>query len=796
MRTARGHPERIDALERALAAWRGEALDEFAAEPWAQGESARLEELRSAGVEELAGLLIDADRPTEAIAELERQIARRPLADRPRLLLLRALAAAGRRTEALRSYQAYRSYLAEAVGTEPGPELRAAERRIALDGGSSSGDLGPVEGVAANRVVGRVGGGRGRGAELPIPATRWIGAGETLARLAEEITSARVVTLIGPGGVGKTRPAIEIGRTIADRFADGVWLAELATIAEPEQVADAVASTLGCPTQAGLSVRESIVDRLRGRHLLLVLDNCEHVIAAAAELVRAIVAGSASVTVLATSREPLRVRGERVLAVAPLTVADGVELFRERAHAADDSLRFSADDLRAIASICEQLDGIPLALELAAARARSLAPTDLLDRLGHRFRLLGGARDGLSHQRTLRDTVEWSYRLLSSEEQLLFDRLAVFAGSFDLVAVERICGSPPFEPDAVGELLAALVDKSMVVVERGSSATRYRLLETLRQFGEEHLARRRQSAATSFRHLCHYLDVAEHTHQRWFSPQQLEADARYDLEWDNLRAAHSFAIATHDRPRAARLLEATIGHSQYRMRGEHGAWCLAASALSTPDEPISPVVLGWAGWWSMVAGEHARSLELTTEALRSPGPPDDPGTALCRSVAAFALWSSGKRAEAATLVEQLEATLELLDPWYEYTAQRALFSFSVGPQFGVRATRIAALTEGIGAISLIASARFYQGSAATYSGEEADALIAADLHQQGIDLARSAGAEFSECQNMQGLLEAMRGLGDRRHRRGLPRRPPADVRPALLAVLLAGRRHRRLAARP
>jgi predicted ATPase/DNA-binding SARP family transcriptional activator len=756
VRRAPTAPDRLATLHDALALWPGDALDEFATEPWARGEATRLDELRGGAVEELAALLLAAGRVAEAVAELERHVVRRPFADRPRLLLMCALAADGRRTEALRSYQSYRSHLAEAVGTEPSAELRDAERRIARgwDGRPSGID----EGAARRTTSGPTR--PARGAALPVPATRWVGPTDTIDATADLVALERVVTLVGPGGVGKTRSATEVASAVEGRFADGVCFVELGAVGDPAQVADAIATSVGSTRQAGLSVLASLVDRLRGRHLLLVLDNCEHVSGAASEVVAAVGVGCPTVTVLATSREPLRVGGEHVVPVPALAHGDGVELFADRVRAADATRRLSDDDRVTIARICEQLDGIPLALELAAARTRTLALPDLLARLSDRLDLFGGGGRGLDHQRTLRATVDWSYELLDEDERLLFERLSVFAGSFDHAAAVDVCGTAPLSRRGVATGLTALVERSMVVIDHGPGGGRYRLLETLRAHSEERLARRRQTAAVGFRHLEHFVALAEQAAETWFSPGQLDADAVFDREWDNLRAAHTFADATRHVRQAERLLVATVAHSQLRMRTEHGSWCQATVDAAGPDA-VPPSVAGWAAWWSMVAGEHERSEALCRAAIVAatasapPGTdPADVGLALCRSVAAFTAWSAGRRAEAAADVAALEAVIDRLPPWPAYTAVRALFSFSAGDQWEARAARIAAICEGIGAPSLVASARFYQATAKLYAGPTPDAATAAGLHEDGIALAHSAGAGLSEGQHLQGLLDA------------------------------------------
>jgi predicted ATPase len=293
---------------------------------------------------------------------------------------------------------------------------------------------------------------------LPLPVDEWFGSVAELRRRVANLSLRRLVTVTGPGGVGKTRMALEGAALAADQFRDGVWMVELTPVAEPSSVALAVASTLAIQPESDVSVVETIAGWLRGRRLLLVLDNCEHVLTAARDLATAIVSRCPTVTILATSREPLGIAGERVFPLTGLGTADAVDLFRDRASAVDDTLNLSGEDHGAVEAICEELDGIPLAIELAAARVRSLTPTEVLQRLGDRLRLLRSTvHTGSERHRTLRATVDWSYQLLTGDERVLFDRLSVFAGSFDISAVEAVCAGLPLDEVDVFDLVASLV---------------------------------------------------------------------------------------------------------------------------------------------------------------------------------------------------------------------------------------------------------------------------------------------------------------------------------------------------
>ena len=409
---------------------------------------------------------------------------------------------------------------------------------------------------------------------LPRLQTEMVGDLADLQRRVANLARARVVTLTGSGGVGKTRAAIEIGWLVVDEFIDGVWLVELGPIADADLVHTGIAAVLGVRPQPGMTVVESIVDWCYGRRMLLVLDNCEHVLDPVAEITTAIAAGCPTVTIVATSREPLGVAGEIVVRIPSLEEIYGIELFVLRAAAADSSFEPTDADREMIAEICRRLDGIPLAIELAAARIRSLTPTELLARLDDRFRLLrGGGRGGLERHRTLRATVAWSYQLLSSDEQLLFDRLSVFAGTFDLAAAEAICAGDGLDDTDIVDLLGDLVDKSMVIAVRSQRGTRYRLLETLRQYGEERLDERGATASLRDAHLTYFCALAERIDRQWASPDQAIAGQRFDDDWDNMSAAHNWSISTADIDASTALVAWTGEFAICRVRRDHQEWC-------------------------------------------------------------------------------------------------------------------------------------------------------------------------------------------------------------------------------
>src|ERR1700688_3582132 len=380
---------------------------------------------------------------------------------------------------------------------------------------------------------------------LPAGATSIIGRESEVAELQAAVKAHRLVTLTGVGGVGKTRLATEVAARLADEFPDGVWLFELAAVADPAAVPDAVAAVLRITQQPDRSVSESVAAALEGRVRLLVLDNCEHVLDAAADLIEAILAASATVTILATSREGLGIADEQLWPVPSLDVGTGVDsaavaLFVERAHSV--APRFSvvtADEAAAVVEMCRRLDEIPLAIELAASRMASMTASEVRDRLDQRFRLLVGSRRGLERHQTLRHAVQWSYDLLADAEKALLERCSVFAGGFDL---ESACAVTSSDDDfAALDLLDALVRKSLLVADRSSGRTRFSMLETIRQFAEDQLVARGEASESRTAHSRYFAGREADILALWDSPRQRQAYDWFTLELANLRTAFRWA---------------------------------------------------------------------------------------------------------------------------------------------------------------------------------------------------------------------------------------------------------------
>jgi predicted ATPase/class 3 adenylate cyclase len=390
---------------------------------------------------------------------------------------------------------------------------------------------------------------------LPSQLSSLIGREDELERVDDALARSAVVTLTGVGGVGKTRLALQVAAELVPRFRDGAWLCELQMVRDPGGVADAVAAVFRVSARAGAALEESLIAYLRDQELLVVLDNCEHLLRPVASLVAKMVAACPGVRVLATSREGLNLRGEQILVVPSLGVPDdgmdldaltgceAVRLFADRAQALKADFAVDATNSDSVSQVCRRLDGVPLAIELAAARIGAMNPSELVRRLDRRFRLLtGGERVAIERQQTLRATIDWSYDLLSGAQQRLLARLAVFAGGCTLEAAEAVCAGDPIDADDVLELMARLVASSLVVADDAGPDTRYRLLETIRQYGEERLAEAGETDALRLGHGAYYEEFAAAVLAHIYGPGQVEWGARLARERDNLLVAMARAL--------------------------------------------------------------------------------------------------------------------------------------------------------------------------------------------------------------------------------------------------------------
>ncbi len=403
---------------------------------------------------------------------------------------------------------------------------------------------------------------------LPVQSTSFVGRDDAVDTIVEAVTEHRVVTLIGVGGVGKTRLALHSAAVLARQFRDGVWLIELGPVTDGNGVAAAVAAVFMLQPQPERTWQQIVVDGLRSREVLLVIDNCEHVLDETASLVEAVVAGSGSMSVLVTSRESLGVRGEWAWRVPSLAGTAAIELFIERADAAASGFRPDQADLVVIGEICDRLDGIALAIELAAARVRSMSPTQIRDRLDERFRLLTGSRRSIERHQTLRHAVQWSYDLLEPTEQAVLRQVSVFVGGFSLHAATAITELDEYE---VLDVLDSLVRKSLLQVERADSEVRYRLLETIRQFAEEALAATGTSDDTRDRHTDYFANQSDVVYE--FLRNGLPyAITWVDSEITNVAAAFEWATSRGHADAAVRIAANTHLLARNRLRTETFGW--------------------------------------------------------------------------------------------------------------------------------------------------------------------------------------------------------------------------------
>ncbi|MEU2503674.1 BTAD domain-containing putative transcriptional regulator [Streptomyces sp. NPDC007863] len=590
---AAGDPGRAAALlDEALGLWAGPALADL---PDRHAEAARWEARRLDARRARFDAALALGRAADVLPELTALCAGRPLDEPLQALRIRALRDTGRAAEALAAYEEVRRTLADRLGTGPGPGLRALHERLLAAEAPASAPV-PAPLPAAARRNGPASG------NLRARLTSFVGREEEIAALRQDLGTARLVTLLGPGGAGKTRLSQEAAERAAGAWPDGVWVAELAPVRDPEAVPEAVLAALGAretvlrgagaeELRTGGDPLHRLVEHCAGRRMLLLLDNCEHLVDAAARLAETVLARCPHVRVLATSREPLGVPGERLRPLGPLPEETALRLLAERGAAARPGFDVAGDP-EAAGEIVRRLDGLPLAIELAAARLRLLSPRQIADRLDDRFRLLtSGARTVLPRQQTLRAVVDWSWELLDEPERAVLRRLAVFTGGCDLEAAEAVCAGA--EGAEVLGALGALVDKSLVVSAPEESGMRFRLLETVAEYAAERLDEAGERAAVERAHLTYYRELARTTDPGLRGPGQLAAMVRLDAEYGNVRTALARAVAARDEDEALVLVHALLWYWQLRdLRSDalHGFRAVAALGPDPFAPPAAPLV--------------------------------------------------------------------------------------------------------------------------------------------------------------------------------------------------------------
>jgi predicted ATPase/DNA-binding SARP family transcriptional activator len=510
-------------LAEAESLWRGPALADVAREQFTRPEIARLEEMRLRALEDRIDSDLELGRHVELVGEISSLVERHPLRERLREQLMLALYRSGRQADALAAYQDARTKLDEELGIAPSPALSDLQRSILRQDEAIAGTRQPVSRAAREA--------------LPDFLTPFVGRADEVEVVVELVRreDVRLVTLTGLGGMGKTRLAVEAARALAPEFGESVAFVPLATIVDPDLVAPTMVQVLGAE-EAGSTPEQTLESHLAARRTLLVVDNLEQVVAAG-ELFSQLLRAAPGLKLLITSRAPLRLEGEHEYTLPALPVEDSVALFTERAEAVNPSFAVTDSTGPAVVELCARLEGLPLAIELAAARTRLLTPAAMLDRLDRRLDLLAaGPRDVPGRHRALRLTLDWSFELLSPAQQRVFARLGVFVGTWDLDAAEAVCGD---RDGFVLDHVSAVAEESLIRREPGEEA-RFAMLETVREYALERLRASEEEDDARARHARYFAAFAEKSHNALGGPEQAEWLARLAREHDNLRAAQAY----------------------------------------------------------------------------------------------------------------------------------------------------------------------------------------------------------------------------------------------------------------
>jgi predicted ATPase/DNA-binding winged helix-turn-helix (wHTH) protein len=700
-------------LHRALELWRGDALADVRHLDGAMIEATRLEELRARAL----GDRIDADlgvgHHSRLIAELEHLVEDHPLRERHWAQLMVALYRDGRQADALRTYQRAATTLGEELGIEPGPDLHHLEERVLLQDPTLS--L-----IAADPAP---------PTNLERQITSFVGRSRELHRLTELVRERPLVTLIGPGGAGKTRLALKIGEDLLSSYAEGVWIVDLAPVGDPDHVPYKIAEALSVSEQPGVPIADTVRQHLEQRELLLVVDNCEHLLAATAALVRTLLSHCPLLSVLATSRERLGLDGETTWTVPPLGFPasdtevisaghhDAVDLFVERARLVDPEFDLDGANSLHVAEICRRLDGLPLAIELAAARVNVLSLADISRRLADRFSVLDRrSRFQPLRHATLGAAMRWSYDLLDDPERSLFCRLSVFSGRFTLEDAEDICTDEDLTQAHVLDVLARLVDKSLVVAHTADDGpARYALLETLRAFATQRQAETGDPEDIGFRHSHRFLLLAEKADVELQGGHQPEWLNRLEADHDNLRSAFDWLMRSGRTEDALRMGTALRWFWKIHDHVSEGSDRLERALEQ--DHKVAPTV-------------RARAL-----------------------MAAGALWSSSDVSKAYALLEESRTLAAKADD--ELCQGLALGWLGLLDRIGnrlesskARLTRALDLLESVGEAWAIA---FVLGHLGVLAREQGALDEAADYHERALEIDRAMGNVQDEAWNLSGL---------------------------------------------
>jgi len=664
------------ACRAALELYAGDLLPDDRYEEWTQGRREESRQLYIALLIELAGLYEEHYEINLAIEALRKAVAKEPTLEEAHASLMRLHAVSGRPERALAQYERLRDVLFKSLGTQPASATRHLRDEVATGGFAPTLPTGspPREeellGVAKHN--------------LPAPRTTFVGREREMVEVKRALSMTRLLTLTGAGGSGKTRLALEVARNLIGAYPDGVWLVELAPLIEGDLVAQQVAGTLGVPERPGQPLVDRLVDALGDKDLLLVLDNCEHLVEAAAKVADAILDSCPRLRVLATSREPLGVGGETLWQVLPLSVPsktggghgteytdedllryEAVRLFVDRARLRLPNFGLTQENAGAVARVCRKLDGIPLAIELATARMGALAVEQVAQRLETSLDVLKGAsRTATPRQQTLRATLDWSHDLLSEAERALFQRLSIFAGGWTLEAAEAVCSNGAIKQDDILDLLGGLVDKSLVVAGASTGeAVRYRMLRPIRQYARQNLEASGEGDAVGNRHAAFYLALAEEAEPELAGSEQRLWVERLEREHDNMRATLSWLLEHRKAELGVRLCAAlwrfwfTRGYLSEGIR-----WMRQALASDDPEaSPVRVKALEGMGWLTQGQGDTALAEATYEEMLELSQELKDKGnvaTAL-NSLGTIALTHGNNERARALLEENLTVVRQL-----------------------------------------------------------------------------------------------------------------------------------------
>lgn len=633
---------RVDRMTEALALWRGPAFGELADLDAVRAEAQRLDQRRTSAQEERFAAMLRAGRHADAVEGLVAFVARHPLREVARCHLAVALYRAGRQADALATLRDLRARVADELGLDPSNQVTQLEEDLlcradwlaAPPRGGPGGD----EPSRAPRVP-----------RLPLETTDLVGRSADLDRLLDALRASRLATVTGVGGVGKTRLALRAAHAIADAGSTEVRWCDLAAVDLPSDVPSAVATALDLRPAEPRAATEAVVTALHDRAVLVVLDNAEHLLDEVAALTGEVLGRCPDVRLLVTSRAPLGLFAERIQRLAPLPVGDdrtdgtpgaALELLLARGRAVRPDLAVHDDGHDDLVDLCRRLDGLPLAIELAASRLRTLNPADLLARLDDRPDLVAAPASRPHRHAGLRVVLDWSFRQLSTTERQLFARLSVFPTSFTLDAAEAVCAGNGIARDELAGLLGGLVDHSLVELRSTSGRARYGLLETLRAYGREELAECGDDDAVRRRHAEHHLALATASAAGVRGRDEAAAVCRLDTHLADLRAAYHWAVSSGETTLAVDLVATLFRYALWRLRGEILRWAETAADLpGAEDHPRWPTVAGMAGWGAGLRGELAAAAGWADRVLDAV-PADDPRTLAAREVRMHtALWS-------------------------------------------------------------------------------------------------------------------------------------------------------------